>query len=191
MFNELDGGDTYLFASGGLQIGKVDVFHLDDKTWQQAHDTCCFIMILLIQFTNEEHVFEKINILARGPLKIAKRCHGFIFNGIRFHTTDREKNRRTQNSGILVTSKTRNYSSAKDNNLIERDVDYYGVLSDIIELNYYGAFKVVLFRGDWVEVTTSRSIKKNEFGFTLVNFSHLIHTEDHLKDDPFIFPSQV
>jgi hypothetical protein len=70
-------------------------------------------------------------------------------------------------------------------------VNYYGKLTDIIELDYYGEAKVVLFRCDWVDVHHSTGIKQDEFGFTLVNFSRLIHTGERLDDDPYVFSSQV
>ena len=51
---------------------------------------------------------------------------------------------------------------------------YYGVLKDIYEFNYYGIFKVVSFRCDWVDINSPRGLKQDANGFTLVNFSRLI-----------------
>lgn len=70
-------------------------------------------------------------------------------------------------------------------------MNYYGKLANIIELDYYGTFRVVLFKGDWVDVHHSCSIKHNEFGYAWVNFSRLIHTGDKLEDGHFIVSSQV
>ena len=50
------------------------------------------------------------------------RYSGYIVNGFRFHTMSREAGRLTQNSGIV--------------NIAEDGVNYYGRLSDIIELSY-------------------------------------------------------
>lgn len=136
-------------------------------------------------------VAEEVKWLARGPNKIAKRYKGFIINGFRFHTKDREKNRRTQNSGIVVTSSIKSYASARDTNPSEGNLDYYGILTDIVELDYYGKFRVVLFRCDWADVTSSRGVRKDQFGFTMVNFSRLIHTGEQLRHEPFVFSSQV
>ncbi|PKA45797.1 hypothetical protein AXF42_Ash018348 [Apostasia shenzhenica] len=85
-------------------------------------------------------------------------------------------NRKTQNSGVLVEVD---------------DEKYYGVLVDIIELDYFGSFKVVLFRCDWIDIKSSRGLKKDSYGFNMINFSQLIHTGQALKDDPFIFSSQA
>ena len=116
--------------------------------------------------------------LARGPNKVARRFSSFIINGIRFHTIAREERRKTQNSGVVNTSEV-------------GGVDYFGKIRDIIELNYYGSFKVVLFKCDWVNIYHSAGMKQDEYGFTLVNFSHLIHTGENANDDPYVFSSQV
>ncbi|GAV66286.1 DUF4216 domain-containing protein [Cephalotus follicularis] len=88
----------------------------------------------------------------------------------------------TQNSGIATTYKTSSYASVRNKNLVLGDVTYYGALNDMIELNYYDKCKVV---------NHQTGCKKDEFGFTHVNFSRLIHTRKHLKDDPFVLASQV
>ncbi|KAK5811764.1 hypothetical protein PVK06_027132 [Gossypium arboreum] len=109
----------------------------------------------------------------------------------KFHTKYRERMRRTQNCGVVVNSSITSYVSARDSNPIEGNVEYYRLLTDIIELDYYGRWKVVLFRCDWADVNTTRGIKKDEFGFTMVNFSRLIHTGQQLMDEPYVFSSQV
>ena len=34
-------------------------------------------------------------------------------------------------------------------------------------------------------------IRQDEFGFTLINFSRLIQTDEKLEHDPYVFSSQV
>ncbi|WVZ53293.1 hypothetical protein U9M48_004259, partial [Paspalum notatum var. saurae] len=62
--------------------------------------------------------------------------------------------------------------------------------SDIIELSY-GVYKVVLFKCDWYDVHHRAGLRKDDFGFTLVNFSRRIHIGEKLEHDPFVFSSQV
>ncbi|KAH1047063.1 hypothetical protein J1N35_037847 [Gossypium stocksii] len=102
----------------------------------------------------------------------------------RFHTKSSERLRRTQNYGIVVNSSITNYASARDSKFVEGNVEYYGLLIGITELDYYSKWKVVLFRCDWANVNTARGIKKDQFGFTMVNFSRLIHTGQQLIDEP-------
>ncbi|GJT18586.1 uncharacterized protein Tco_0877292 [Tanacetum coccineum] len=75
---------------------------------------------------------------------------GYIVKGYRFHTKEREKGRKTQNSGIVVSVKGESYASSRDRRPVEGVINYYGKLNDIIELNYSGKIRVVLFRVDKV-----------------------------------------
>ncbi|KAG8493493.1 hypothetical protein CXB51_010896 [Gossypium anomalum] len=136
-------------------------------------------------------VNDEIKWLSQGPNKVIKRYSAFLINGYRFHTKYRKRMRRTQNCRVVVNSSITSYASARDSNPVEGNVEYYGLLTDIIELDYYGRWKVILFRCDWDDVNTARGIKKDQFGFTMVNFSRLIHTGQQLMDKPYVFSSQV
>ncbi|KAG8491840.1 hypothetical protein CXB51_015115 [Gossypium anomalum] len=161
--NDHDLAETYLFQSYGEPIGKV---------W------------------SGKDVNDEVKWLSQGPNRVIKRYSAFLINGYRFHTKYRERMRRTQNC-VVVNSSITSYASARDSNPVEGNVEYYGLLTDIIELDYYGRWKVVLFRCDWADVNTARGIKKDQFGFTMVNFSRLIHTGQQLMDEPYVFSSQV
>ncbi|KAK5842882.1 hypothetical protein PVK06_005298 [Gossypium arboreum] len=162
--------ETYLFQSYGEPIGKVEIVELDDRSWIQAHRYVLF---------------------HHDALEQSRKYSGLIMNGFRFHTKYRERLRRTQNCGVVVNSLITSYASARDSNPVEGNVEYYGLLNDIIELDYYGKWKVVLFRCDSADANTAQGIKNDQFGFTMVNFSRLIHTGEHLIDEPYIFSSQV
>ena len=64
------------------------------------------------------------------------------------------------------------------------------MLEVIIELNYYGQFKVVLFKCKWADTTRDRGYKKDQWNFNCVNFDRLIHTMNlifwHLKHKWYI-----
>ena len=49
----------------------------------------------------------------------------------------------------------------------------------------------MLFKCDWVDVHHNSGIRQDEFRFTLVNFSRLIHTGEKLEHDPYVLSSQV
>lgn len=112
--------------------------------------------------------------LAGGLSNRGKRIKSFIINGYKFDTVDRERFRKTQNSGVMVEA---------DGQV------YYGKLKDIFELDYFGSFKVVMFRCDWVDIR--RGCKTYPSGRVTVNFSKLMHTGRNLPDDPFVFSSQA
>ncbi|KAF7119899.1 hypothetical protein RHSIM_Rhsim13G0141700 [Rhododendron simsii] len=102
----------------------------------------------------------------------------------KFHTREVERRRKFQNSGAVVTATTIIFSSASDNNPVAGDIAYYGILTDVIELSYFGGRKVVLFKCDWMSEGKNR--RPDEHGFTLVNFARLVHV-----NEPFVLASQV
>lgn len=69
-------------------------------------------------------------------------------------------------------------------------IDYYGVLKDIIELDYHNGRKIVLFDCDQVRLIAiegnSTGLRIDQYGFILVNFTKLLHDGDTL-----ILASQV
>ncbi|XP_052111625.1 uncharacterized protein LOC107470454 [Arachis duranensis] len=68
-----------------------------------------------------------------------------------FHTVEHEAMRKTQNSGVTLTALTSSFASAKDKSPIQDTVAYYGRLFEIVELDYFGRFKVVLFQCEWYD----------------------------------------
>ena len=81
---------------------------------------------------------EKVNCneetiaIARGPNEYVKRYNAFMINGVKFHTKDREKRVRTQNSGVVVEVQEKNFTMDG----IETARNYYGVIKDIYKLDY-------------------------------------------------------
>ncbi|KAH0652728.1 hypothetical protein KY289_030406 [Solanum tuberosum] len=86
----------------------------------------------------------------------------------KWKTRDREEGLKTQNSGVFLTSKTSCVASTSDGNLRQAEIPYYGKLEDIIEINYNGRFKVVLFKCKWADtrgesrISRKRLLKKIE-----------------------------
>ena len=99
----------------------------------------------------------------------SKRMKHYVTNGLKFRTKDSEKNKKTQNNGVSV--------------VIDGGIAYYGIVTDIIELNYLDKIRHVLFKCKWVDVLSSWGYKIDELGFPLVNFTHLIHVGDELMDE--------
>ncbi|OMO92395.1 Transposon, En/Spm-like protein [Corchorus capsularis] len=165
--SENDNGVLYLFESGGEKIGGLYL-----ETYKRS----------LV-----------INNRSRRPNQrdVDKIFTETFLDWFRQQVKQFESKGQTQNSGVVVTSSTTSYASSRDLNPLEGNLDYYGVLNDIIELYFDEKYRVVLFRCHRADVNSSRGVRKDEFGFTLVNFDRLIHTGDHVVDDPYVFSSQV
>ena len=113
----------------------------------------------------QEDVPDLIKQLSRGPNVVAKRYSGYLINGYRFHSRQRDARRKTQNSGVTLVASTRSFASSKGKNPIAADLTNYGRVVDIVELDYYSHFKVVLFKCDWYDV------EKDMYGLTYVYFN--------------------
>ncbi|XP_042956354.1 uncharacterized protein LOC122292181 [Carya illinoinensis] len=120
-------------------------------------------------------VSDDIYALACGPDPCVASYAGCIMNGVRFHTMERERCRRTQNSGVAVHGEHRG-----------SPVDFYGVLHDIIEIRYMGWRKVYLFQCIWYDVGDPRRGIRLRDHLTLVNTARQWY-----KDEPFALACQA
>ena len=148
------------------------------RKWNKAKDQCLTFHEWFEDRARNLDVSEDIKWLSKGPNTIARRFSAYAINGYKFVIESCE--RKTQNSEVMVVSSTVKFRSKKDENPLVENVTYYGVLKDIIELDYYGHFKIVLFKCNWFQ------IKQDGFGLVLINFRRLIY-----ENDPFVFVSQV
>ncbi|KAK1411492.1 hypothetical protein QVD17_38041 [Tagetes erecta] len=83
-----------------------------------------------------------IRDVAQGPLNYVQSHKGYFVNGYKFHTQTAYHGRVTENSGVCV----------KGASYDEHESDYYGLLDEILELEYHsslGACIVVLFKCTW------------------------------------------
>ena len=100
-----------------------------------------------------------------------------MVNGYRFHTRSREKNRKTQNSGVVVQG---------DHG--ENTIDFYGILQEVLEVEYLGQNKrVLVFKCDWFNVGDRNGLQiDRESGVASVNMSRKWYI-----DQPYILASQA
>ena len=75
---------------------------------------------------------------------------------------------------------TQSFASSKDDHPITKNVVYYGRINDILELDYYAHFKVVIFKCDWF------GVGEDNHGLTYVYFNKKCY-----QDEPFVLASQV
>jgi hypothetical protein len=138
-----------------------------------------FVQITKLRYVDGQDINDELFALAFEPdlrVRIYSAC---LVNGVRFHTADREKNRRTQNSGIMA-------EGSHDG----QDIDFYGSLKEIVELRYNAVsghdMTVVLFRCDWFDTHQKKSRMKEDRFFKSINHGSLWY-----KDDPFILATQA
>ncbi|KAH0695088.1 hypothetical protein KY285_022185 [Solanum tuberosum] len=148
--------------------------------WSKAKNHCQNFSQWFETRALQEDVPDLIKQLSRGPNSIAKRYSGYLINGYRFHVRQCDARRKTQNSGVTLVASTTTFASSKDKNPIAADLTYYGRIVDIVELDYFGHFKVVLFKCDWYEV------ENDTYGLTYVYFNKRCSQEE-----PFVLGSQT
>ena len=86
---------------------------------------------------NPNDVLNELYALARDPSRHAARYSTCISQGSRYHTINRELDRKTQNSGVLV-------EGSHDGDTI----DFYGVIVDVIGMRYVWELVVYIFKCD-------------------------------------------
>lgn len=117
-----------------------------------------------MQVHGSSSVHEDLCALVSGPSHWCKKYKRYIINDYWFRVKKFDEKNKTQNS----------YASTHDTNPIDGRVDYYRVLTDIIELDNHTDLKIVLFDCDWPNISgRNNGVKADIYGFQLVNFNHL------------------
>ena len=86
-----------------------------------------------------------------GPKFKARSYMKYQVNGFIFSPKSYEERMVTQDSGVCMRAITKFRASGKDKNYKEAETMYYGVIQEIIELDYID-FKQTVFYCDWVKV---------------------------------------
>ena len=127
-----------------------------------------------------DEVSEGLYALSVGPDLRVKFCRSCIVNGVRYRTVDREKNLRTQNSGVMVE-----VEGSHD----DKPIEFYGVLKEVIELQYNSNLNirrsVVLFQCDWYNLHGKTVGLRDDGHFKSVNIQSFWY-----KSEPFILATQ-
>ncbi|KAM0888318.1 hypothetical protein ACQ4PT_028431 [Festuca glaucescens] len=159
----------YLSSAGHItrqQIEKNqhDTFH----EWFRSH------VAQLVESGQE--VLEEIKTLAVGPSLVARSYGSYSINGYIFRTKSYDEGRPTQCSGVALVSKL---SSSSTGNRI-----FYGVIREIIELDYNRKGNIVLFKCDWFDNRVQdKWVKVDNLGITDVNLKHVIQTGKRMASE--------
>ncbi|KAK9045784.1 hypothetical protein V6N11_051692 [Hibiscus sabdariffa] len=124
---------------------------------------------------DSKEISDELLSLAYGPDKRAQKYTGCIVNGVRFHTKARDEHLTSQNSGVMV-----------EGNHEEDQINFYGILTDIIQLNYIKDYKVVLFKCKWFDLGNKRRRIYKDGNLLSINISKCWY-----DSDPFILSVQA
>jgi len=118
-----------------------------------------------------------LSSLSLGPERKVNCYNGYFVNGYVFHTEKYGHGRKTYNNGVCVKGST----SSK------LEVDYYGRLEDVVELQYHSEQnRVFLFKCFWYD-TTDRGIRVDpHYGLVEINSKARLCN----INDVFIFAKQ-
>uniref|UniRef100_A0A803NAG7 DUF4216 domain-containing protein n=1 Tax=Chenopodium quinoa TaxID=63459 RepID=A0A803NAG7_CHEQI len=135
-------------------------------------------IIIKLWKDGDKRITEELFCLERGPMKRVVSYDGYIINGFRFHTKKRQRNRKTQNSGVVVRG---DEESGEKN--------FYGILEEVIVLEY-GALKnrtspkVVLFKCKWFDVfSDGKEVKRDNLEAVLINVTRRLRTNESFALD--------
>ncbi|KAH0709578.1 hypothetical protein KY284_011005 [Solanum tuberosum] len=152
--------------------------HLSDAEWDREFIEWFKDRVAQLHKADNSQLMEDLLSLSRGPTKYSTHSNGYIVNGYRFHVEDHDQMLRTQNCGVVVVGE-----SDKDS----ENVDYYGILTDVIELQFISIKRVILFRCNWFDVYDKvKRVKRDEYDFVSVNPSRFLKT-----NEPFVLANQA
>ncbi|XP_062178571.1 uncharacterized protein LOC133883302 [Phragmites australis] len=128
----------------------------------------------------EGKVNDLIYALSKGPDHWARVYNRCFINGFLFRTARKENNLSTQNSGVVVKGDD-----------TTGNIDWYGVITKIMSLDFAMGKEVVLFQCDWYDVPTvnrnqGRGYKKDQYGIIDVET-----TQRRYIYDPYILGIQA
>jgi len=118
-----------------------------------------------------------LSLLCLGPEKKVKCYNGYFVNGYVFYAEEYGHGRKTCNNCVCIKGSTSS----------DFEVDYYGRLEEVIELQYLNEQnRVFLFKCDWYD-TTDRGIRVDpHYGLVVIN-SKARHRN---VNDVFVFAKQ-
>ncbi|KAA0062811.1 transposon protein, putative, CACTA, En/Spm sub-class [Cucumis melo var. makuwa] len=113
--------------------------------------------------------------VALGHINEVRTYSSYFVNGLRFHSIERDNRRTTQNSGITAYRETK-----------ADETNYYGVLQEVLDLEYPKCRRVCLFKCNWFDTNVKKNKFRCDLEFKIINTSRFWYT-----DDPYILTTQA
>ncbi|KAH0735547.1 hypothetical protein KY285_011254 [Solanum tuberosum] len=193
-----------LFPTIGKSYGSVEVIKLDQKTWVQTHRYVLFNCESdVVDYYKNEHISE-IKRLHR-----KRRLTQHQLNRLHFENSHEWFKEQVKELDLISNISNdvkalaqgpcyfaRRFKAFHMNNGYRFRTKQYEKFmqtqnSGVLVVSMTESYAIVLFKCDWVDVTQGRGVMKDDLGFTLGNFSHLIHSGDRISDEPFVFAGQA
>ena len=125
---------------------------------------------------DQEEVDDDLFALACGPDFRVKKYSSCVVNGVRFNTIDHDKNKKTQNSGVMAQGAHNG-----------QPIDFFGTLKEIIQIEYLEDDRsAVLFKCDWFKLDGKKNGLRDDGFFKSINIGSLWY-----KNDRFILATQA
>jgi hypothetical protein len=104
-----------------------------------------------------------------GPSNSVKCYNGYYVNGFKFHTQFYGRYKKTMNSGVCVKGSCYNGN----------EIDYYGMLEEVIRLKYLGSkCKVFMFKCHWYDTKRGLKVHRSNGLVEIKHTSRLHGSED-------------
>ena len=75
------------------------------------------------------------------------KYHSYVINECQYNTKERDDLLATQNSGVSIVATTMQIASVKDKNPVFGELCFYGVITEIWDLDY-PMFRISIFKCD-------------------------------------------
>jgi len=115
-----------------------------------------------------------------------RKFHSIWAFGSHFRVASYEKRLEMQDSGVAANFTRPWRANARDQHVVEENVEYIGELEEIVELDYRHTC-VVVFVCRWVKANycgPNVNVKRDKWGFTLANFQSC----QQFGKESFVFP---
>ncbi|XP_070019526.1 uncharacterized protein [Nicotiana sylvestris] len=172
-------GMSSIFPQLGKHASASITFPLNDMQKLQAYRLFMFFNIsIIISYSEFRQYIRRSSKRRPSPTEIERRVNKEF--------VDRFQKRIMNPDTIDTMSIDLKFLARGPSKFKASRVTIFGKLEDIVEINYYGRFKVVLFKCRWADTARDRGYKKDRWKLNYVNFDRLIHTGEREEHEPYI-----
>ncbi|XP_060209378.1 uncharacterized protein LOC132636500 [Lycium barbarum] len=163
----------YFLQEHKEELVKQDVGNIEEKHREQF--PLWFKRKILKLYNKDKSMsIKKLYPLAMESDVRGRKHTGYVINGVRYLIQRRDELRKSQNCGIVV-------AGYHENELI----DFYGIITDIIELEYVDENRVFLFKCKWFDLRKKTGMQKDK------HFTSICVKRFWYEHDSFVLATQA